>query len=121
MNAVKILIILFLILSFIRLLRFEKRKTINLSAFIFWSAVLFGSITLFVQPNISENIAHILGIGRGVDSIFFLAILLNFYLNFQLYLRIQKLDRNITNITINTSKRLHILEQKMKKESDMPL
>lgn len=107
MNAVKILIVITLAISLIRLMRFELKKTINFQTFLFWAAILIGSVVLFINPDISENIARLIGIGRGVDSMFFLSILLLFYLNFQLYIRIQKLDRDMTNTIIQTSKKFH--------------
>ncbi len=112
MNAVKILILIMLALSVVRLMGLEIRKAINFQTLLFWSAILIGSITLFINPSISDNIAWLIGIGRGVDSMFFLSILLLFYINFQLYLRIQKLDRDLTNLTIQASKKLHTYDQR---------
>lgn len=111
MNAIKILIIIALVISLARLMRFKTKRTIDLQALLFWSAILIGSVVLFINPAISENIARIIGIGRGVDSMFFLAILLLFYLNFQLYMRIQKLDRMLTTLNQRASEKFHLLEQ----------
>lgn len=114
MNAIRILFSILLVLSFFHLLRFETKRTINFGVFLFWSALLIGSLVLYIRPDISENISYALGIGRGVDSIFFLAILLLFYLNFQLYIRLQKLDQTLTSLTIRSSQKIHSLENSAK-------
>lgn len=121
MNAIKILVVIALVISLARLMRFKTKRAIDLQALLFWSAILIGSVVLFINPAISENIARIIGIGRGTDSMFFLGILLLFYLNFQLYMRIQRLDRAITTLTQNTSKEIHLLkhpEESHSKDTD---
>lgn len=118
MNALRILIIIVLALGLLRLIRFGAKKTISLTTFLFWAAILVGSVIFFVNPDVSEDIAGLLGIGRGVDSVFFLSILLLLYLNFQLYMRIQKFDRTLTSLTQNVSREIHLLKNPLAPERD---
>jgi hypothetical protein len=119
MNILKIFIVAVLSLSLFRLVRFELKNTINIRTFFFWAAILIGSVVFLVYPTISEKVATLLGIGRGVDSIFFLSILLLLYLNFQLYMRIQKMDQTMTTLTQNISCEIHLLRKAGQSKSDL--
>lgn len=61
---------------------------------VFWIIIL---IFAFI-PKITDPIAFVFGIGRGLDLLFILGILGCFYLIFRLYVKIDKLDQNITEL-----------------------
>lgn len=93
------------------ILRF-KDKSISRREFIFWIFLWTGVAILIFNPNISDYAAKFLGIGRGADTIFFLSIVALFYLLFRLYVKIDRLDRDITDLTVKTSKQLRDKEKK---------
>jgi small membrane protein len=60
----------------------------------------FGTGMIFiVQPELTNQIAHLVGIGRGADLIFYLSTLTLFFCCFHFYLRFQLLDRDLTRLT----------------------
>lgn len=65
------------------------------------------TVFFVVYPESSNFIANALGIGRGVDSMFFLAIIFLFFLFFKLYRKIDQLDQKLTDLAINISKIIH--------------
>jgi len=60
----------------------------------FWLAV---GIIVWI-PNSTNVIAQFLGIGRGADLIFYFSILILFFLIFRVYIKIEKIERNITKV-----------------------
>lgn len=61
---------------------------------VFWIIIL---IFAFI-PKITDPIAFVFGFGRGLDLLFILGIVGCFYLIFRLYVKIDKLDQNITEL-----------------------
>lgn len=58
---------------------------------------LIGILFVFM-PNLTTQIAHKLGIGRGSDFIFYLFILLSFYAFMMLYSKQRKFSNTLTEI-----------------------
>lgn len=89
---------------------FKKRRLLTRSDLFFWIALWLTSLVFIFSPDISGYIARFLGMGRGIDSIFLLSIILNFYLIFVLYLKLDKTRQKLTELAINTSKEIHALK-----------
>lgn len=54
---------------------------------------------VFVMFNeITDKIAHFLGINRGADMIFYLAILFLFFLILKLYSRMRRIEQSLTEL-----------------------
>jgi hypothetical protein len=63
-------------------------------------ALFFGIGLLFIcNPDMTNTLAHSLGIGRGVDFILYLSTLFLFFICFNLYLRFKVYDQKLTRIT----------------------
>lgn len=107
MTLLKLLIIFFIIFASSRVVLRYKNKEISYSGFILWLCVWAATLLAVILPDLSGKFAKIIGIGRGVDSAFFLAILLLFYLTFRLYIKLDKIDRDITTLTTESSKKFH--------------
>ena len=92
----QIIVLVFVLFALSRaLLRFRDRK-IALGSLLFWSCLWLAVLALLFIPGITEPLAALLNIGRGVDVAVYLSIMLLFYLMFRLYVRIEKLEQNIT-------------------------
>ncbi len=87
-------------------LRF-RGKELSLAGAIFWSFIWFTIFIVAIFPSSSVELAKIIGIGRGADSAFFISILLLFYLIFRLYIKLDKIDKDLTKLSIEISKKLH--------------
>ncbi|MCK9378650.1 MAG: DUF2304 family protein [Candidatus Moranbacteria bacterium] len=112
MNILTLIIAIFVIFAISRVFLRYKGKEISLREMIFWNFIWMIVLIVVLFPNLTTNIAKIIGIGRGVDTAFFISILLLFYLIFRLYVKIDKIDKDITELTIQTSKIIHKQERK---------
>lgn len=62
--------------------------------FIMWLIILI----VFWYPESTSYLATSLGIGRGADLIIYAAILVMFYMLFRMYLRVDKINAEITKV-----------------------
>jgi hypothetical protein len=84
--------LLFILISYLR--RFRRPATDK----IFIGLMLIMGIFFVLYPEITNQLAHFLGIGRGADLIFYMAILGFGYLVFVLYSKITKLENQLASI-----------------------
>ncbi len=111
MTLIQILIAIFVAFAGSRVILRFRDKAIGYGEFLFWSTVWAIVLLIVFRPSLSDQVALIFGIKRGTDVMFFSAILLLFYLIFRLYVKLDTLDRDITNLAENTSKSLHKKEK----------
>ena len=79
---------------------FKQRQNGKLSpwAFIFWFLLWLVVAVVFWQPDITSYVANWLGVGRGADLAVYLSILAIFYLLFRIFVRLNKIDAEITKV-----------------------
>lgn len=89
-----ILVILILTRVFVRL----YRKDINIREFLFW--LIFWALALLVAlwPDLTNKLAHKLDIGRGADMILYFSILGLVYAVFRIFVKIEKMERDISKV-----------------------
>jgi len=73
-------------------------RAINRRAAFAWIAVWIAAAVAIARPAITMAVAHVLGIGRGADLVFYCAILAMLIALFLIYLRFKRLERDITAI-----------------------
>lgn len=79
-------------------LRLREHK-ISVISFIFWAIVWIAVVTVAFIPNATSYFSSFLGIGRGIDFVVYLSILLLFYLIFRIYVSLEALNSSITKLT----------------------
>jgi small membrane protein len=94
----QIIVSLFIVFVVYRLLKRYKDGSLKMSEFIGWLLIWLAVLVVFWLPQTTSYLANLVGIGRGVDLAVYLSILLVFYLNFRLYLRIDNQNKEITKI-----------------------
>ncbi|HSD12258.1 MAG TPA: DUF2304 family protein [Patescibacteria group bacterium] len=67
----------------------------RLGAFL-WSALWIAAAVVVLRPEVASFFANLVGVGRGVDAVLYVSIIALFYLVFRIFLRLDKLDRDIT-------------------------
>jgi len=61
--------------------------------------VLVGTAMIFIFfPDLTNAIAHRLGVGRGADLVFYLSIIIFWFVILKLYARIRKLEKIVTEV-----------------------
>lgn len=76
-----------------------KNKEVSFFEFFGWVVFWFVGLVLSVKPDTASYFAKILGIGRGVDLVIYIALLILFYMQFRMVLRLEKNNREITRLT----------------------
>jgi len=69
-----------------------------LKEFIFWLCFWAIACVVVLKPESTNFVANILGVGRGADMVVYLSVILLFYIVFQITVKTEKLERNITKI-----------------------
>ncbi len=77
-----------------------RKKEISLGWFLFWFLSCAGIIGVVNQAYIVDRIANFIGLGqgRGVELALFFAILVLLYLMFRFYLKLTKVESQISEI-----------------------
>jgi hypothetical protein len=98
MHAIQIVLICFSLFAFSRVLMRYRRggmRILHLGLWlVFWASV----VVVAWLPDTTSLLARWLGVGRGVDTAMYLAILMSFYLLYRSFAKIEDLDRQLTRI-----------------------
>lgn len=95
---IQLLFTVFVVVVLINLFKRWQARLISQSRLIIWLMLWLVALVVFWLPDSTNYIANILGIGRGVDLVIYVSIVVIFYLLFRLYLAIDKLSGQITKI-----------------------
>lgn len=92
--------IVFSFIALVAIIYLYQRISQNKSpmSYILWGIIWFFIIIFAFVPELSSHIAGFFGISRGLDFLVIVATLLMFYLIFKLYMRIDKLQQDMTKI-----------------------
>jgi len=104
MEILQILILIFVIFAFSRLMLRFREKSISRQELIFWSTVWTMVLVVSLIPNITSWISIPLGIGRGIDVIVYLSIVILFYLIFRLYVKSEQTNQELTILVRSMAK-----------------
>jgi small membrane protein len=98
MQLIQILIIVFALFALSRVfLRFRDNK-LTKNEFLFWTLVWLAVVVFAFMPQVTSIVSSILGIGRGVDLVIYLSIIVLFYLMFRLYVKVDSIRKDITQL-----------------------
>ena len=98
-----------------------RKKELGTSTSLGW--ILFWLLTLYFlwQPESASFLATKLGIGRGVDLVIYLSLLIIFYLLFKIFVKLDKLEGDICKITTKIALRAPQSEHQEKNSSHQQL
>lgn len=94
------IIALILIKLLIRILKDKIEIKSSILWIIFWSAAL----VILWFPTLLVEAGSILGVGRGVDVLVYISIIILFYLVLNQYTKLEKLDKKLTKIVRELAK-----------------
>lgn len=89
---------LFMLLATIKVWSKFRDKTLSLFESVLWTAIWVSIGIIFWQPEIASRLAVFVGIGRGADLIVYVSIIVIIYLLFRLFIRVDKMDRQLTKL-----------------------
>jgi hypothetical protein len=98
---IQIILLLFIIYAVIKVALRYKDKIISLQEFILWTIFWFLVGFVVILPDTTSLVASFVGVGRGVDLVIYISILILFYLVFRVLVRLDKIDKDVTKIVRN--------------------
>ncbi len=116
MYAVQIIALLVLLYLFFKVYRDYSDGRLDWQGVVAWTIIitLFALIALF-PIQLSGTIKRLLGLGRGLDALFVVSIGLLFFLVFDIYLRIDRTEREITELTRKVAIELEEINERLKR------
>ena len=90
--------IIFAVFALSRVILRFKERAVSFRELIFWSVLWLAMILIAFLPGISGFIANIFGIGRGVDVLVYVSIIVLFYVLFRLYVKLDSMEQEITKL-----------------------
>ena len=94
----QIFLSIFLFFAFSRVILRLKSGELSTFGFFFWIFIFGSAIVIVLFPGLTGSVADALGIGRGVDAVIYVSIVILFYLVFRLYIYLEDLKREITQL-----------------------
>lgn len=97
-SLTQLFLTLFLLFALTRVVLRFRGGAVSVFGFFFW-IIIFGLGTIAVlKPDLTSNFANTLGIGRGVDAVLYISIVLLFYLLFRLHIFLEDIKREISSL-----------------------
>jgi hypothetical protein len=98
MEIIQVLVTVFALFAMSRAwLRFRDNK-LTKNELLFWVALWLAVILVIFIPNITTVFSQILGIGRGTDLILYVSSIVLFYLVFRLYVKLEGMEKNLSDV-----------------------
>ncbi len=98
MSLIQLVLVLFAAFAVARVVGRFLAGVIRLSECLLWTGLWIGVAVVVLDPSLTQRVARVLGVGRGVDAVFYLTIVLLFYLVFRVHMRIRGLERQLTEL-----------------------
>lgn len=98
LSLIQWLAIIFSLFAWSRAILRFKEGEIKWNELLFWSVTWITLIAITILPGITQFFSDLFGIGRGVDFVVIVSIIVLFYLMFRLYVKIDSLENEITKV-----------------------
>lgn len=95
---IQIILLIIIALIILRLIAKLKSKDLTIKQFLGWLIVWLAAAIAVLWPDLTVRLANLVGVGRGSDLVIYLAVVFLFYFVFRLLLRIEKIEKNLTEI-----------------------
>lgn len=94
----QIILILFLLFAFSRVILRFREGSVGPGAFLFWSGIWILALMGVIEPGFTTFVAEKVGVGRGVDAVLYFSILLLFYLIYRTNIHLENTRHEITEL-----------------------
>ena len=98
MIVIQVILSLFIFFAVWAIISKYKRKEITAREFIFWLSFWALVLTAVIYPKSTDEIAKIVGVGRGADLLVYISIFVLFFVIFKIFVKLEKIERDITKI-----------------------
>ena len=95
---IQILAILFALFAISRTYLRLRESKLSMGQFVFWLILWLGMVVLAFIPEVASYLSESVGINRPIDAIIYASIVLLFYLIFRLYIMLNDIETEITQL-----------------------
>lgn len=97
-TGIQIILFVLIFLLLVRTILRFKEGAIRQTSFIGWTLLwVIGGVAV-IYPDSTGRLAEIVGVGRGVDVVVYIAVVVLFYLIFKMYNRLNTVEGEITKL-----------------------
>ncbi len=114
-TSVQFILLPIIIFGLSRVFLRVREKVIGYKVALFWSILWVAAGIVVIIPRTTTYLAEKLGVGRGVDIIVYLSLVLLFYLVFRTYVMMEDIRQEIT-VLIRKLAIEKVLEKKKKRK-----
>ena len=94
----QVLLIILAILTIVFIYHRLRSKKTTPATFAVWIIAWIIILFFAFKPNISDPLAGLFGIGRGVDLLLVLGLIISLYMNFRLYIKFDDYNQEINEL-----------------------
>jgi hypothetical protein len=98
MTFIQFIFLFIILLIIVQTARKYQAQLITIRECFLWMAFWLLAGVLVIFPNTTQTIANFVGIGRGVDLLIYMALVVLFTALFFLIVRVERIERDITKI-----------------------
>ncbi|MEK7516253.1 MAG: DUF2304 family protein [Patescibacteria group bacterium] len=96
--VIQVILLVFIFFAILRTVERYRDRAIPVRWLLFW-VLFWGVVAVAVLvPKTTEYLARLVGVGRGVDAVLYFAIVTLFYLVFRVFVRVERMESDLTKI-----------------------
>jgi hypothetical protein len=98
MLAIQVLVVAFALFALSRVVVRFRKRTIGIVEFAVWFSFWIAVGAVGVTPDTTHRFAALLGVGRGVDAVSYVTLLMLCYLVFRQRMMVRTLEQQLTQL-----------------------
>lgn len=75
-----------------------QQRAVSTASAAGWTVLWLAAAAVIYRPELASLLAEALGVGRGADAVVYLAVIALFYLVFRIFVRLERMERDITDV-----------------------
>ena len=99
MMVIQFVLVIFFLFALFKVVNKFRASELKAWDAIGWAFFWIFAGVVILKPDTTYVLAGILGVGRGVDAIIYLTVAILFFLVFRIFIRLEKIERNLTKLT----------------------
>lgn len=97
-QPIQIAALIVAVIHLARVIALWNTKKVPFKTALFWFLIWFAVLVMVFATPIIDALSRPIGVGRGIDLAVYVSILVLFYVVFQLHMKFDKLEREITKL-----------------------